>query len=448
MDWSLEKIYSQRVRGSVSQRRHLRVLGEQDGDENTPQEQRQVEHTVDKIKDLIDDIDIDHSDPEQMKKLYERIATFEGYRPIKETLTRKGFHENVLGKFSTEIQSLIENIGREDKLKFFEFLKLGSNVVFPTGERGNVYELIQSLDMAGELAQEIFKHTGQDEKKRGVGMGELALALLFKNIDSAGASTSRELAAAKQGLEELGRGGLRPGTRSFDQSKRDKYDELIAQRDAAKGKGVKGDLELDGQEFEIKGENASLGETSDVVYNRVKKQTADSLEKMGIGVSGENTYIINGHNLNDLKPAAEDDLGRFPDAVAVAYSQSQEKSKFEETFKDFLTVSGGFGNELGSSVYSGIRLDNPNSIQRGIAVLNLLRYSKKEDFQHFMAHDIGADGKGTGQYVYAGGAPEDIATQIKDNMNVRFEKVKYNALRPRIGFSSSKVEDNEMIEKI
>ena len=113
-----------------------------------------------------------------------------------------------------------------------------------------------------------------------------------------------------------------------------------------------------------------------------------------------------------------------------------------------MTVSGGFGNELGSSVYSGIKLNNPNSIQRGIAVLNLLRYSKKEDFQHFMAHDIGADGKGTGQYVYAGGKPEDIATQIKDNMNIRFEKVKYNALRPRIGFSSSKVEDNEMIEKI
>ena len=33
MDWSLEKIYSQQVRGKIPPRRHLHVLGEAEGDQ-------------------------------------------------------------------------------------------------------------------------------------------------------------------------------------------------------------------------------------------------------------------------------------------------------------------------------------------------------------------------------------------------------------------------------
>ena len=36
MDWSLEKIYTQQVRGKIPPRRHLRVLGEAVEEETAP----------------------------------------------------------------------------------------------------------------------------------------------------------------------------------------------------------------------------------------------------------------------------------------------------------------------------------------------------------------------------------------------------------------------------
>ena len=116
-----------------------------------------------------------------------------------------------------------------------------------------------------------------------------------------------------------------------------------------------------------------------------------------------------------------------------------------------MTTSGGFGGEVGSSVYNDMMQDlsRPGSVQRGIAALNLLRYTKKEGFKYFMAHDIGTDGTGVGKYVYAEGKPHQIAETIRDNPDILFERVTYNGLRPRIGFKSTMVyEDNEIVEKI
>ena len=44
MQWSLEDIYKKQVRGKIPQRKHLRVLGE----ENTEQEVQDVLYTRDK----------------------------------------------------------------------------------------------------------------------------------------------------------------------------------------------------------------------------------------------------------------------------------------------------------------------------------------------------------------------------------------------------------------
>ena len=99
MDWSLEKIYKEQVSGNIPQRRHLRVLGE----ENTEQEKRFVVHTRDKIKELIDNLDIDDADPEQLKALYKRIHNFTAYRPIKKAVVDKGYHPDIQKKYTREI---------------------------------------------------------------------------------------------------------------------------------------------------------------------------------------------------------------------------------------------------------------------------------------------------------------------------------------------------------
>ena len=357
--------------------------------ENSPKEGKAVEYTIDKIKELLDTMDIDRADPDQLKKLYNRIQTFSGYRPIRDTLATKKFSSSILKKFSGEIQALIEDLPEEDKVNFFKFLKEGDEVLFPEAESGNLYDILANVPgVSRSLAQQIMIHTGQDDKKRGVGMGEVAFALLFSNIDAA---------------------------------------------------SNKGDLELNGKEFEIKGENAALGATSDVIFKKRVKEAFEYLEsKMGITLNGKG-YDVGGERFNALNV--------FPSAVSHAYKLAASNGAgddFKIAFKEFLKIFGDFKDDiLNSAVYDTIDLDNPKSIQRGIAVLNLYRYILLEGFPYFLAHDVGAGGKGTGNYVFASGSPEEIASKIYNNKNVKFEKVAYNGLRPRIGFLSRFAEDSE-----
>tara|TARA_R110000803_G_scaffold78811_1_gene144107 strand:+ start:517 stop:1647 length:1131 start_codon:yes stop_codon:yes gene_type:complete len=357
--------------------------------ENSPKEGKAVEYTIDKIKELLDTMDIDRADPDQLKKLYNRIQTFSGYRPIRDTLATKKFSSSILKKFSGEIQALIEDLPEEDKVNFFKFLKEGDEVLFPEAESGNLYDILANVPgVSRSLAQQIMIHTGQDDKKRGVGMGEVAFALLFSNIDAA---------------------------------------------------SNKGDLELNGKEFEIKGENAALGATSDVIFKKRVKEASEYLEsKMGITLNGKG-YDVGGERFNALNV--------FPSAVSHAYKLAASNGAgddFKIAFKEFLKIFGDFKDDiLNSAVYDTIDLDNPKSIQRGIAVLNLYRYILLEGFPYFLAHDVGAGGKGTGNYVFASGSPEEIASKIYNNKNVKFEKVAYNGLRPRIGFLSRFAEDSE-----
>jgi len=364
--------------------------------ENSPKEEKAVEYTIDKIKELLDTMDIDRADPDQLKKLYNRIQTFSGYRPIRDTLATKKFSSSILKKFSGEIQALIEDLPEEDKVNFFKFLKEGDEVLFPEAESGNLYDILANVPgVSRSLAQQIMIHTGQDDKKRGVGMGEVAFALLFSNIDAA---------------------------------------------------TNKGDLELNGKEFEIKGENAALGSTSDVIFKkRVEKASEYLKSKMGIHARNPDGLLDkSGYKVGEKEFA---NLNVFPSAVSHAYKLAASNGAgddFKIAFKEFLKIFGDFKDDiLNSAVYDTIDLDNPKSIQRGIAVLNLYRYILLEGFPYFLAHDVGAGGKGTGNYVFASGSPEEIASKIYNNKNVKFEKVAYNGLRPRIGFLSRFAEDSE-----
>ena len=75
MQWSLEKIYRERVRGNVPRRKHLRVMGEQMLQGNNPPDMEQLTFSfngleIDSEKD-IDELDLNRDADEYLKKYKE-----------------------------------------------------------------------------------------------------------------------------------------------------------------------------------------------------------------------------------------------------------------------------------------------------------------------------------------------------------------------------------------
>tara|TARA_R110002051_G_scaffold118909_1_gene192552 strand:- start:13 stop:1401 length:1389 start_codon:yes stop_codon:yes gene_type:complete len=454
---SLEKIYSQQVRGNVAPRRHLRVLGE----EKTEQEVQEVAYNKDMIKDLLDTEELDDK---QLKKLYHLISTFKGYRPVKSSLQKKGFNELILKKFSRDVLMLIEDEPTEDKADFFNILENEKTPDFPNDSDGNVFALLGGLGLSDNLVRQIISHTGQDAAKRGVGMGEVALALLFANISSAGASKlgQKEAAAAKyDAAREAAMNGLgltiKPGPKTLDKMRAGEYgdegkkfaeDIERAQQEQKAIGPAKGDLELNGREFEIKGSPASLGPTPDVIYKSTGKYVNQGLVEMDISSTG---------GRNPVYTYREDGkaFDKMTQAIAHAYRETadEDKGTFEDTFRTFIQKGGAYNEaSMNSSIFKNIDLSVPQSIQKGIAILNLFRYAKEEGFEYFMAHDMGAEKGGVGgvgKYIFVGNegaSPEFIASEVGklvDAGTVKFERLRPNNLRPRIGFAAAMTSSDE-----
>jgi len=442
MQWSLEKIYREQVKGNIPARKHLKVIGE-DVEEQADSD---VDSLKDEIKAAVDSLSFD--DTKEAKKLLAQIYNFPTYKNVKSKLGDKGYSPLIFKRFSADVQRLIEDIPPSSRDKFLAYLQSPEDeLVFPTKIReGKLSDLIgDKLDY--KLVDYIMRHTGQDEGGRGVGMGELALALIFKNLGAGGRKKKANVTAAQNAVSEaISEYKANVGTKGFgqatvkkrinntnlDQSKYDNqyiynldkaYNDLF---NASKEK-VKGDLELDGEEFEIKGEGATLGPRPDDVSGRHKKDTANSLANMGIKEKG-NGYLVGEQTISGLN--------NLPVAISTAYNLSNDRNKFEKIFKDFLKVSGEFSNI--DDHYSSLNFDlsNPASIQNGIGLLSFMDYAEKEGFEHFMSHDVGSGGVGSGRYVYVSGSPVEMARKLLES-SARFEKVSRSNLRPRIGFGSN-----------
>ena len=439
------------------------------GDEDIPQEA--TKESLDRVKDLIDSSELDE---EQLKKLYGVITAFKGYRPIKGSLKGKGFNPVILKKFSRDVMMLIEDLPKEDQDEFFNLVQSGKVGEFPEEGFGNVFQLIGGLGLSSDLVRQIISHTGQDAAKRGVGMGEVALALLFSNISSAGASREGKQAAvadkiadlkgkAKTELQLSGR-HAQVGPKALEAMKAGVYgpegekfvQNIEASQQELKAIGpAKGDLELNGKEFEIKGAGASLGPTPDVIYKRTSGAVNAGLSKMGIENktapnSRTQRYVVGGDDGPEFQKMTE--------AISHAYKETdnRDKGKFEKVFRDFIQKGGDYDEaSMGSSIFNAINLNSSKSIQRGIAILNLYRYALEEGFEYFMAHDIGSEKGapggvgGVGEYIFVGGegaSPELIANEVGklvDAGKVRFERLKPSNLRPRIGFKTAMTSSDE-----
>jgi len=441
---SLQQIYGECVRGDVPPRRHLRMLGEEV--EETANNDVDISEIKDEIKRAIDSLSLD--DTKEARKLLAQIYNFPTYKHVKRKLGDKGYNKLIFKKFSSDVQRLIEDIPPGSRDKFLAYLQSPENeLVFPKNRStGKLSDLIgDRLDY--KLVDYIMRHTGQDEGGRGVGMGELALALIFKNLGAGGQKKRTNVAGARDAVnkaveeykDNVGRTGFGKDTvkrriadMNLDETKYDNqytYNLDKAYNDffIASGEKVKGDLEIDGEEFEIKGEGATLGPRPDDVNDRHKKDTANSLAKMGIKEQGKG-YIAEGRPISGLN--------NLPEAIATAYNIREDKNEFENVFKDFLKVSGEFSNM--DSYYNALNFDlsNPASIQNGISLLSFIDYAEKEGFRHFMTHDVGAKGVGDGRYVYVGGSPIQMAKKLLASP-VRFEKISRSNLRPRIGFGGT-----------
>ena len=444
MQWSLEDIYKRQVRGNIPRRKHLRVLGEAVEEETGPD--IDIDSLKAEIKQAVDNLSLD--DTREAQKLLNQIYNFPTYKNVKKTLGDKGYSNLIFKRFSADIQRLIEDVPPGSRDQFLAYLQTPEeSLVFPTEIReGKLSDLIgDKLD--DKLVDYIMRHTGQDEGGRGVGMGELALALIFKNLGAGGQKKKANVAAAKEALQvakdqfkaNVGNKGFgeaaikqRIKDSDLDASKYDNqyvynldkvYNDFIASR----GEKVKGDLELGGEEFEVKGEGATLGARPDDVSGRHKKDTANSLAAMGIKEKG-NGYLVGGQTISGLN--------NLPVAISTAYSLSEDRDRFEDIFKGFLKVSGEFGSI--DNHYNSLNFDlsNPASIQNGIGLLSFIDYAEKEQFGHFMTHDVGSGGKGGGRYVYVSGTPLEMAEKLLASP-AKFEKVSRSNLRPRIGFDNT-----------
>jgi hypothetical protein len=341
------------------------------------EEEEKSKITKNDLISLIQDLDLDD---DQIAKLFNRTKNFTTYRPIKTTLDRKKYNPIILKKFSKEIQDLIEDIPKKEVDDFIDYLNNPDKKInFPSDTKGNLFTALGETGVPDEVINKIIYHTSQDEGKRGVGMGEVGMSLLFKNV---GASTSG-----------------------------------------------KGDLSIDGEEFEIKGEGATLGDKpfnlSSIINNK--------LGPFGIEVKGGTSGIEFDGKKYKMKG--------FAQALSDAYKATDNKTEFKQVFGDILAND----NKLGDSVnilLNDIDFTSPESIQTNVALMNFIRYANKEGFKHFLAHDFGASGPNSGEYIYVKGKPEKMAKQLKA-AGAKFQTITPNLLRPRIGFGSSLVAENE-----
>tara|TARA_R100001591_G_scaffold14582_1_gene21066 strand:- start:1652 stop:2878 length:1227 start_codon:yes stop_codon:yes gene_type:complete len=319
--------------------------------------------------------------PEKFQIGINKVLNIRSSDPILSILTDKKYNPIILKQYTNEISGLVEDIPDKDREKFLQYISNPSQQInFPKDKIGNLQSNLEKTGINKEIISRIIGHTTQDEGKKGVGMGELALSMLFKNISSATAG---------------------------------------------------GDLSIDNGKFEIKGSPATLGEKPEAF-----KIDRDKLAKLGIDLqdikgktrSGKDkittTMFVDGEKINFLN--------QFADIIPDLYSNSTDKKGFEDTLKDILSNDIKLGDEAVKARFDSIDFSDPNSIQKNIALMNFVRYANKTPgFDHFLIHDYGKGGSNEGEYIYVSGTPEDMAEELF-NSEVEFEKIGPKNLRPRI----------------
>ena len=349
------------------------------GDESGEKQEKVVDvikdYTEEDIIALFKSLELDQ---EQLNKLFNRVNNFQSYRPIRQEVDKAGWNEKIRKKFAKEIQDLIEDLSPEDKQKFIDYLnsdKIDFLDVVPEDGVGKLANTLASTGVPLDVVKKIITHTSQDEGKRGVGMGEVGLTLLFGDVNAAGG---------------------------------------------------KGDLEINGGEFEIKGSPATLGEKP---FN-LTSAFNEKLGKYGIEVLGGRSGIT----FNDKKYG----MNQLNQVLSDAYNVTEDKEGFKAAFKDILVDDNKLGSTAVDARFKNIDFTNPESFNTEIGLMNFIRYAGKEGFKHFLSHDYGSKegAPNKGDYIYVSGDPKTMANKLKAG-GVKFQTITPNLLRPRIGYGTT-----------
>ena len=348
------------------------------GDKSGEQQEKVVDviknYTSEDIIALFQSLELDQ---EQLNKLFNRVNNFKSYRPIRQEVNKAGWNEKIRKKFAKEIQDLIEDLSVEDKQKFIKYLnsnKIDFLDVVPDNGVGKLANTLASTGVPLDVVSKIITHTSQDEGKRGVGMGEVGLTLLFGDIK------------------------------------------------ASEGKG---DLAIDGKEFEIKGQGARLGPAP---FNLISVFN-EKLGKYGIEVRKGGPITFNDKTYK---------MGQLNQVLVDAYNATEDKEGFKAAFKDILVNDNKLGSTAVDARFNNIDFTKPESFNKEIGLMNFIRYANAEGFTHFLTHDYGSK-KGAlnqGNYIYVSGDANKMADKLKAG-GVKFQTITPNLLRPRIGFGTT-----------
>ena len=343
--------------------------------------EKELERVFDKISpEVAKKLEIDT--PGGRREALNMVLNKRSKSKILDILAKKDWHEKIVPQWSKEIAGLIEDIPEDDRDTFLKYIEDESKQqTFPKTRDGNFESLLSTTKVSPTIINRIIRFTAQDEKKLGVGMGEVALAMFFKNISAAVAA---------------------------------------------------GDLTLNGGEFEIKGFNATLGEKPGDF-----KVDPDKIKKLGIGLEIGKVKLKSGKIQNQTKLVVDGEQfepGKLPILLSKKYKNSTDKKQFKEDLKDILLNDIKLGVGVEARI-DKIDFDDINSINKNIALMNFIRYATKEGFTHFLTHDYGGASAApdNGEYVYVFGTPESMADQLFDS-GAYFQGIGINNLRPRIRY--------------
>ena len=353
-------------------------------------------------------------DPKTRAYIIKNLQNTCAYNPVLSTLRTKGYGQSldkkgnsvenkIVKKYANEIKQLTIDATEEERDIYINYLSNPSDQInFKPKLTGNLYDDAKSTGIPPSITNKIMQYVTTDSGNKGVGMGEFGMALLFKNIgDAVGA----------------------------------------------------GDLSINGETFEIKGENATLGKRPDEInaidvtnLSKYMIKNNDEVDDKDLLFRKEDRKTKAGKDkkVNVLYyKGTEVKKNTFAEILSDIYNLSDDKNGFKKDFKEALRVLDTSKKEKHSEAideyFDEIDWTTPKGIQNGIALLNFYRYVLKEKFQHFLAHDFGTKGNNKGNYVYASGSPKEMVDTL---MGVAtFQPISPDNLKPRIGFKGINEED-------
>jgi len=185
MQWSLEKIYKEQVKGNIPPRKHLRVIGEDVG------LYTKGEEGYNHIGDVSDD---------NFKKITRLASDGNAKDEIEDYLTKKSYTTDSF-KGEDDYRVLVDLL---DDGAFEEYIGQDK----PSLEKnklGNIINISSKVGLDTKMAERLARFTPIDKGGSNVGPGEILLALTFNDVSNS--TIGGDLMLGDQKLEVKGQGG-------------------------------------------------------------------------------------------------------------------------------------------------------------------------------------------------------------------------------------------------